>query len=120
MSMPHGARNKSNWAVTIADTGMCCEMAEESERLIRPIRNASAPGTLAALCLAALRVSGDLPHALKFGLLAAAIMFLLSAFFVFFYSIYPTRKKLWTVTAVTFLFGLLSLVSSAVALLFTV
>jgi hypothetical protein len=94
-------------------------MPEEFEKLIRPIRNASAPGTLAALCLAALRV-GDFPHALKLGLLTGAIMFLLSAFFIFFYSIYPTRKILWTGTAVTFLFGLLSLVSSAVALLFIV
>ena len=95
-------------------------MAEEFERLIRPIRNASAPGTLAALCVAALRVSGDLPYALKYGLLTGAIMFLLSAFFVFFYSIYPTRKRFWTVTAVTFLLGLLSLVSSAVAMLFAI
>jgi vacuolar-type H+-ATPase subunit I/STV1 len=95
-------------------------MAEESDKLIKPIRNASAPGTLAALCLAALKLGTEFPHALKMGLLIGAIMFLLSAFFVFFYSIYPTRKKLWTVTAVTFLLGLLSLVSSAVALLFTV
>ena len=99
---------------------MGCEMAEESDKLIRPIRNASAPGTLAALCLAALRIGGDVLHALKFGLLAGAILFLLSAFFMFFYSIYPTRKTLWTGTAVTFLFGLLSLVSSAVAMLFII
>ena len=32
--------------------GMRREIAEEFEKLIRPIRNASAPGTLAALCLA--------------------------------------------------------------------
>ena len=93
-------------------------MAEEFDKLIRPIRNASAPGTLAALCLTALKVGGDFPHALKLGLLAGAIMFLLSAFFIFSYSIYPTKKTLWTGTAVTFLFGLLSLVSSAVAMLF--
>jgi hypothetical protein len=99
---------------------MCYEMTEESDKLIRPIRNASAPGTLAALCLAALRIGGDFPYALKLGLLTGAIMFLLSAFFMFFYSIYPTRKTLWTGTAVTFLFGLLSLVSSAVVLLFIV
>jgi hypothetical protein len=99
---------------------MGCEMAEEFDKLIRPIRNASAPGTLAALCLAALKIGGDVPYALKFGLLAGAILFLLSAFFIFFYSIYPTRKTLWTGTAVTFLFGLLSLVSSAVAMLFII
>jgi hypothetical protein len=45
-------------------------------------------------------------------------LFLLSAFYIFFYSIYPTRKTLWTGAATTFLLGLLLLVSSAVALLF--
>ena len=95
-------------------------MTEDSDKLIRPIINASAPGTLAGLCLAALRIGGDFPYALKLGLLTGAIMFLLSAFFIFFFSIYPTRRTLWTGTAVTFLFGLLSLVSSAVALLFIV
>jgi len=95
-------------------------MAEEFEKLIRPIRNASAPGTLAALCLAALRIGGDFPHALKLGLLMGAIMFLFSAFFIFFYSIYPARRRLWTGTAVTFLLGLLSLVASSLALLFIV
>lgn len=94
-------------------------MTEESDKLIRPIRNASAPGTLAALSLAALKVGADFPYALRLGLLTGAIMFLLSAFFIFFYSIYPTRKTLWTGTALTFLFGLLALVSSAVGLLFT-
>lgn len=95
-------------------------MSEEFDRLIKPIRNASAPGTLAALCLAALRVSGDLPYALRLGLLSGAIMFLLSAFFIFFYSIYPTKRMLWTCTALTFLFGLLSLIVSALSMLFIV
>jgi hypothetical protein len=95
-------------------------MSEEFEKLIRPIRNASAPGTLAALCLAALRVSGDLPYALKLGLLMGAILFLLSAFFIFFYSIYPTKRILWTCTALTFLAGLLSLIVSALSMLFIV
>jgi len=70
--------------------------------------------------LAVLGISGDFPYSLKSGLLMGAIMFLLSAFLIVFYSIYPTRKTLWTNTAVTFLSGLLSLVSSAVALLFIV
>jgi hypothetical protein len=95
-------------------------MAEESDRLIKPIRNASAPGTLAALCLAALKLGTEFPHALKMGLLVGAIMFLLSAFFIFFYSIYPTRRTLWTGTAVTFLLGLVSLVSSAMVMLLIV
>jgi hypothetical protein len=66
-------------------------MAEELEKFIRPIRNASSPGTLAALSLAVLKIGGnDSPTALKLGLGLGAILFLLSAFFIFFYSIYQT------------------------------
>ena len=91
-------------------------MAEEFDKLIKPIRNAAAPGTLAALSLAALRI-GDFPRVLKLGLLLGAILFLLSAFFIFFYSIYPTKRILWTSTALTFLLGLLSLITSALSML---
>jgi hypothetical protein len=91
-------------------------MAEEFDKLIKPIRNATAPGTLAALSLAALRI-GDFPRVLKLGLLLGAILFLLSAFFIFFYSIYPTKRILWTSTALTFLLGLLSLITSALSML---
>jgi hypothetical protein len=90
-------------------------MAEDFEKkFIRPIVNASYPGTLAALSLAVLQVSGNgINVALKVFLLLGAIMFLLSAFFIFFYSIYPTRKKLWTSTALTFLLGLFCSILSA-------
>jgi hypothetical protein len=91
-------------------------MAEEFDKLIKPIRNATAPGTLAALSLAALRI-GDFPRVLKLGLLLGAILFLLSAFFIFFYSIYPTKRILWTSTALTFLLGLLCLITSALSML---
>jgi hypothetical protein len=93
-------------------------MTEEFEKLIRPIRNASAPGTLAALSLAALRI-GEFPWILRLGLLLGAIMFVLSAFFIFFYSIYPTKRILWTGTALTFLLGLFGLISSAIFMLFS-
>ena len=92
-------------------------MTEEFEKLVKPIRNATAPGTLAALSLAALKI-GDFPRVLKLGLLAAAILFLLSAFFIFFYSIYSTKRTLWICTALTFLLGLLSLTVSALSMLF--
>lgn len=96
-------------------------MSEELEKFIRPIRNASSPGTLAALSLAVLKLGDNgFPTALKLGLLLGAIMFLLSAFFIFFYSIYPSWKKLWTGTAITFLTGLLCLILSSIALLFIV
>ena len=82
-------------------------MEEFEEKFIKPIVNASYPGTLAALSLTVLQVTGErTPFSLKITLLLGATMFLLSAFSIFFYSIYPTRKKLWTATAVTFLIGL--------------
>jgi hypothetical protein len=94
-------------------------MAEDFEKkFIGPIVNASYPGTLAALSLAVLQVGGtETPLVLKFVLSLGAMMFLLSAFFIFFYSIYPTRKKLWTGTAITFLLGLSWLILSVFLLL---
>jgi len=93
-------------------------MAEELEKFIGPIRNASSPGTLAALSLAVLKIGGNgFPTALELGLGLAAILFLLSAFFIFFYSIYPTWRKLWIGTAITFLSGLFCLILSSVAFL---
>jgi len=85
-------------------------MEEFEEKFIKPIVNASYPGTLAALSLTVLQVTGlsgeETPFSLKITLLIGAATFLLSAFSIFFYSIYPTRKKLWTSTAITFLVGL--------------
>jgi len=96
-------------------------MTEEFEKkFIKPIINASYPGTLAGLSLATLQVSGkEIPVALKLVLLMGALTFLLSAFFIFFYSIYPTRKKLWTGTAITFLLGLFWLILSVFLLFIT-
>jgi len=98
-------------------------MEEFEEKFIKPIVNASYPGTLAALSLTVLQVTGmsgvPAPLSLKITLLLGAASFLLSAFSIFFYSIYPTRKKLWTSTAVTFLVGLLCSIIS-VFLLFVI
>lgn len=47
------------------------------------------------------------------------ILFLLSSFLIFFYTIYPERRSLWTGTAATFLLGLsCTIVSSVLLLLF--
>ncbi len=93
-------------------------MSAEFDKFIKPIRNASAPGTLAGLTLAVLRFGGeDFPLVLKLGLGIGAIMFLLSAFFIFFYSLYPVWKKLWTGIAITYLSGLFCLVFSSVGFL---
>jgi len=96
-------------------------MEEFEEKFIRPIINASYPGTLAALSLAVLQVTGtqQAPFILKFTLLVGATTFLLSAFAIFFYSIYPTRKKLWTTAAVMFLVGLICLIASVLQLFIT-
>jgi hypothetical protein len=94
-------------------------MEEFEEKFIKPIVNASYPATLAALSLTVLQVTGfggETPYSLKFTLLLGASTFLLSAFSIFFYSIYPTRKKLWTAAAVTFLVGLLFSVISVLLL----
>jgi len=76
------------------------------EKFIKPIVNACYPGTLAALSLAVLQITTSIPLVLKIVLLTAALTFTLSAFFIFFYTIYPARKRLWTLTAITFISGL--------------
>jgi hypothetical protein len=98
-------------------------MEDFEERFIKPIVNASYPGTLAALSLTVLQVTGITgerpPLSLKLTLLVGSASFLLSAFSIFFYSIYPTRRKLWMSTGITFLVGLLCSVL-AVFLLFVI
>jgi hypothetical protein len=91
-------------------------MEDFEEKLLRPIINASAPATLAALSLAVLQITLNIPVALKIVLLTASLTFTLSAFFIFFYTIYPTRKQLWTLTAITFLSGLFCSLLAAVLL----
>jgi hypothetical protein len=92
------------------------------ERFIRPIVNASYPGTLGALSLTVYRImelrGGTIPVILKNTLLIGATAFLLSAFCMFFYSLYPTRQKLWTMTAVLFLGGLFLTIISVILLFF--
>ncbi len=95
-------------------------MEDFEEKFIKPIVNASYPGTLAALSLTVLQVTGlGTPLVLRYTLLLAAITFLFSALSIFFYGIYPTRKKLWTASAVMFLVALFCLIAS-VLLLFIV
>jgi len=93
------------------------------DRFIRPIINASYPGTLGALSLTVYRIielrGQATPLALKNTLLIGATAFLLSAFCIFFYSLYPTRHRLWSATALLFLAGL-SLTIVSVILLFLV
>jgi len=98
-------------------------MEEFEEKFIKPIVNASYPATLAALSLTVLQITerGGTPPAfsLRITFLLGAAAFLLSAFSVFFHTIYPTRRKLWTIAAVAFLVGLFCSIVS-VFLLFVI
>jgi len=92
-------------------------VAEEFEdRFIRPIIHASYPGTLAALDLTVLQLSGiggvAIPLSLRTTLLVVAAAFLLSAFTIFSHSLYPTRRSLWTLSALGFLVGLICSLAS--------
>ncbi len=89
---------------------------EFEERFIKPIINASYPGTLAGLGLTALSITGTRSVYLTASLASGALLFLLSAFFIFFYTVYPTRRRYWTGAAYTFLFGLLASIVSVVIL----
>jgi hypothetical protein len=86
---------------------------EFNDKLIKPIVNACYPGTLAGLSLAGLQIVGkEALLIIRLILSLNVIMFVLSAFFIFFYTIYPDKGKLWTSSASTFIAGLtLSLIS---------
>jgi hypothetical protein len=94
-------------------------MSEEFERkYIKPIINASYPGTLAALNLTVLQVTDPgAPFAIKMVIAFGSMMFILSAFSIFFYTIYPTRKKLWTTTGTSFLLGLVCTLIALIVIL---
>ena len=95
-------------------------MSELDKRFIDPIINASRPGTLAGLSLSVLKISSGDPDIIRFMLGLGAVMFLLSAFFIFFYTLYPMFRRLWTFTALTFLAGLVtSIISSILLILIT-
>ncbi len=80
---------------------------EFEERFIKPIVHASYPGTLAALNLTVLQVTPvGTPPIVRMLVALGSMSFLLSAFSIFFYTIYPTKKTLWTITALAFLLGL--------------
>ena len=89
---------------------------EFEEKFIKPIVHASYPGTLAALNLTVLQVTPvDAPQIIRMIIALGSMTFLLSAFTIFFYTIYPTKKRLWTITARAFLLGLFC---SVIAIIF--
>ena len=82
-------------------------MDEFEEKFIKPIVNASYPATLAGLDLAVLQFSASPGKVLSLTFLLGGTAFMLAAFSIFSYTIYPTRKKLWTSSALSFILGLL-------------
>ena len=90
---------------------------DDSKHFVEPIINASRPGTLAGLSMSILKFSTNDPPILQYTLVAGAILFLLSSFFIFFYTIYPTRRWLWTGTSLSFLSGLVCSILSSILLL---
>ncbi len=93
--------------------------SEAEDRLMKPIVNACYPGMLAALNLTVfgiidLRGTPSVPYTIA--ILLGTIAFVLSSFAIFFYGVYPTRKRLWTATAAFFLTGLLSTLAAVIML----
>lgn len=96
-------------------------MSEDYEKLfVEPIINASRPATLASLTLTILKFGSNDPVILQIILTIAAIMFLLSSFFLFFYSIYSSRRILWIGASITFLLGLLCSITTSIIMLITI
>ncbi len=46
-----------------------------------------------------------------------SVTFLISAFSIFFYTLYPTKKNLWTTTALSFITGLTCSLIAVIAIL---
>jgi len=96
-------------------------VGEDYEKVfVEPIINAARPATLAGLSLTVLRFAANESIILQIILSIGAIMFLLSSFFIFFYSIYTNRRILWVATSITFLLGLLCSIISSVIMLVTI
>ena len=86
---------------------------------MKPIVNACFPGMLAALNLTVfgiidIRGTPSVPY--RIAILLGTMAFVLSSFAIFFHGMYPTRKNLWTATAVFFLVGLISSLVTVVML----
>jgi hypothetical protein len=91
--------------------------SDEEERRLKPIVNASYPATLTALSLAVLQITGRENLILRLNLSLTAFLFLLSAFFIFFYTLYHRRRWLWVCTAITFILGLFGSLASVLILI---
>ena len=92
-------------------------MTDEAEEKLKPIINACYPGTLTALSLTVLQVTGRANPILWLTLSLIAFLFLCTTFFIFFYTIYPWKRWLWICTTVTFVLGLCGSLISVIILM---
>ncbi len=93
-------------------------LSDFKERFLEPIDNASKPATIAALNFAVVVLfigqAKTIYIILRVLLGVGGLLFLLSAFAIFFFTIYPSRRALWLTGSFTFLLGLvLSMVGLA-------
>ena len=84
----------------------CVLLGDFEQRYIKPIVNASYPATLAGLDLAVLQFSTSPGKVLSLTFLLGATSFILAAFSIFSYTLYPTRRKMCTSSAMAFILGL--------------
>ena len=97
------------------------QLGEDYEKVfVEPIVNASRPAILASLSLTVLKFATNDPVILQIILTIGAVMFLLSSFFLFFYSIYTSRRILWVGASVTFLIGLICSIITSIIMLITI
>jgi hypothetical protein len=93
-------------------------MSEAREKFLEPIDNASKPATIAGLnfavvvlfqngsVLGGLALNPELAALLRSLLGIGGLLFLISAFAVFFFTIYPSRRGLWVTSSFSFLLGI--------------
>jgi hypothetical protein len=90
---------------------------EFREKYIEPIVNACLPGTLAGLAIAGLALGPT--RLIRLSLAFSAIGYITSSFAIFFHAIYPSKRRLWSLAAFSFLFALTASLFSVVALAIT-
>ena len=90
---------------------------EELEKFTKPILNASYPGTMAALSLAALQFGSANPIT-HFTIILSAIGYLVTSFSIFFYTLYPTNIFFRLTAAISFLISLAFSLFAVLSLIF--
>jgi hypothetical protein len=90
---------------------------EDLEKFTKPILNASYPGTMAALSIAALQFGSANPFT-RFAIILSAVGYLVTSFSIFFYSLYPTRIAFRITAAASFLISLTFSLFAVLSLIF--